>query len=342
MKRKFILTGCLLFSCILFLAGCQKHTPVTNYIPQEANYISASELTGITSDDLTILPDNPNGSLKVPTYITKVHDTYFIVDCYNNQVIYNDNLTDPIYTWRIMTSDVTMPHTLASDGHVYLIDDTENNRILVMEEGVNENGFQCFVPTQEFTSIGVRPHYIVYHEPTDTFYAWSSQSGEMYLFRRDETDNRVYLTEIRTIPSLVSSYVRSFTILEDRIYFVSGNASVIEADLKTFRVKKEYPVPDELYGMVQITKIEDYFYITNSTDITGNQDYATIIRVKDLDALSDRDYEDVYHHFIGGGTPYYISGIGDEWYLTEHRIPGHGIFEFKVTDNEITDVKTIY
>lgn len=342
MKRKLFHTAALLLSGALLLTGCGTQTPPANYIPAETNYISASQLTGITSADLTILPDNPNGSLKVPTYITKVHDTYFIVDCYNNQVIYNDNLTDPIYTWRIMTNDVTMPHTLASDGSVYLIDDTENNRILVMEEGVNENGFQCFVPTQEFTDIGVRPHYIVYHEPTDTFYAWSSQSGEMYLFRRNREDNRVYLTQKLYMPPVANSYVRSFTIIDDRIFFVSGNASIIEAELDTFRVRQVYPIPDELYGMVQITKIDDYFYITNSTDINGNQDYATIIRTKDLEDLYTGEYEDVYHHFIGGGTPYYISNIGDKWYLTEHRIPGHGIFEFKVTDNEITDVKTIY
>ena len=341
-KRPPLTLVCLFIAGLLLFAGCQRHTPVTSYIPEESGYIAPSDLTGLTTGDVTGLLGNPNTYLKVPTYITKIKDTYFIVDCYNNQVIYNDNLTDPVYAWHVMTSDVTMPHSLASDGQVYLIDDTESNRILVMEEGQSENGELCFVPTQEFSNIGVRPHYIIYHAPTDTFYAWSSQSGEMYLFRKNPEDNRVYLTEIRKVPSLTNSYVRSFSIIDDRIYFVSGNASVIEADLSTFRVKKEYPVPDALYGMVQITKIEDYYYITNSTDITGNQDYATIIRTKDLADLITGEYEDIYHYFIGGGTPYYLSQIEDKWYLTEHRIPGHGIFEFKVTDNQITDVKTIY
>ncbi len=327
-------------SSIFFLCGCQKQEPVTNYIPE--NYIKESTLIDFSMDSLCTIPDNPNPTLKVPTYLTKVKDNYFIVDCYNNQVIYNTNLTDPLYEWRIMTTDVSLPHTLASDGTIYMIDDTERNRILIMEEGINENGMPVFVPTQEFTEIGNRPHYIIYHQPTDTFYAWSSQSGEMFLFRRPKDESRVYLTEIRSIPSLSNAYVRSFTIIEDSIYFVSGHSSIIQADLATFEIKKEYPVPNTLYGMIQITHIDDYFYITNSTDHTGNQDYATLIRVKDLDDLANGEYEDIYHHFIGGGTPYYMTHIEGSWYLTEHRIPGHCIWRFQVEDNTITNVETIY
>lgn len=103
---------------------------------------------------------------------------FFIVDCYNNQVIYNDSLADPLYKWHVMTNDISMGHTLASDGQVYLIDDTENNRILVMEKALNDNGQTIFVPTQEFLDIGNRPHYIIYDAPTDTFYAWVPRAGK--------------------------------------------------------------------------------------------------------------------------------------------------------------------
>ena len=237
-----------------------------------------------------------------------------------------------------------MGHTLASDGLVYLIDDTENNRILVMERDTNENGQTVFVPTQEFTGIGNRPHYIIYDDYTDTFYAWSSMSGEMYLFRHPEGDPRMYLTEVRSIPALRDVYVRSFTIVEDTIFFVSGTpyCSVLEADLYSFEIKKEYPVPSEIAGMIQLIPIGDFFYITVSTDSNGNQDYATLLRVRDLDALCAGDYEDVYQNFIGGGTPYYITKIEDTWYLTEHRVPGHSIWSFKVDDNNITNVISIY
>ena len=96
-------------------------------------------------------------------------------------------------------------------------------------------------------------------------------------------------------------------------------------------------------GMVQITPIDDYFYITISTDATGSQDAATIIRTNSLEGLMTGDYEDIYAtYFVGGGTPYYISKVGDTYFLTEHRLAGHSVWSFNVVDNEIQNVISIY
>lgn len=293
--------------------------------------------TSFTAAVLEDIQSNPCSDLSVPTWLTKVEDTYFLVDCYHNQVIYHDNLSDPLWQWSVMTDEINRGHTLASDGLVYLIDDTENNRILIFEK---KNG--RFLHTQTFSDIGNRPHYIIYDEKTETFYAWSSMSGEMYLFRHEPDDTRMYLAAIRRIDALENVYVRSFTIQDDSVYFVSGNSSIIRADLRTFKILDTWPVPDSMAGMIQLTPIQDYFYITISTDIAGSQEYATIIRTKDLSGLMDGDYEDIYEYFIGGGTPYYMTQIDNDWYLTEHRIPGHSVWRFRVTDNEITDVEAVY
>lgn len=305
-----------------------------------SEFIVFSEPVDETSLTVSVLEEprlNAFSDLSVPTWLTKVDDTYFLVDCYHNQVIYHDNLSDPLWQWSVMTDDINRGHTLASDGLVYLIDDTENNRILIFEK---KNG--RFLHTQTFPDIGNRPHYIIYDEKTKTFYAWSSMSGEMYLFRHEPDDSRMYLAAVRKIDALENVYVRSFTIQDDSVYFVSGNSSIIRADLKTFQVLDTWPVPDSMAGMIQLTPIQDYFYITVSTDITGNQDYATILRTKDLSGLMDGRFEDIYEYFIGGGTPYYITQIDNGWYLTEHRLPGHSLWRFQVTDNEITDVEAVY
>ena len=305
-----------------------------------SEFIAFSEPVDETSFTVSVLEEprlNAFSDLSVPTWLTKVDDTYFLVDCYHNQVIYHDNLSDPLWQWSVMTDDINRGHTLASDGLVYLIDDTENNRILIFEK---KNG--RFLHTQTFQDIGNRPHYIIYDEKTKTFYAWSSMSGEMYLFRHEPDDSRMYLAAVRKIDALENVYVRSFTIQDDSVYFVSGNSSIIRADLKTFQVLDTWPVPDSMAGMIQLTPIQDYFYITVSTDITGNQDYATILRTKDLSGLMDGRFEDIYEYFIGGGTPYYITQIDNGWYLTEHRLPGHSLWRFQVTDNEITDVEAVY
>ena len=148
--------------------------------------ISYSDLE--SKNDIPVIPSvNPYPDLSVPTYITKIGDLYFLVDCYHNQILYHDNLTDPLTDWLVMTDEINRGHTIAGDGLVYLADDTENNRILVFEEQD-----EVFIHTQTFADIGNRPHYIIYDAPTATFYAWSSMSGEMYLFRHDPGDTRMY------------------------------------------------------------------------------------------------------------------------------------------------------
>lgn len=314
--------------------------PVTDYI-RTSDLVAESDFDPDMNSDMSSSGAdsrlNPFPDLSVPTYLTKVENTYFLVDCYHNQIIYNDNLTAPLSEWKVMTDKIDKGHTLASDGDVYLIDDTEQNRVLIFEKQGS-----CYIHTQTFQDIGNRPHYIIYDEPTDTFYAWSSMSGEMYLFRHNPGDTRMYLTEIRSIESLDQVYVRSFTIIGDNIYFVSGNASIIRADLTSFEILETYPVPDSMAGMIQLTLIQDYYYITVSTDITGNQDYATILRTDDLASLAKGKYEDIYDYFIGGGTPYYITKIDNTYYLTEHRLPGHSLWSFQIENNEITHVEAIY
>ena len=102
-------------------------------------------------------------------------------------------------------------------------------------------------------------------------------------------------------------------------------------------------MPDALAGMVQITKIQKYYYITHSTDKSGDQNYATIIRTRSLENLISGKYEDIYStYFVGGGTPYYISNAGDTYFLTEHRLSGHSIWSFEVNRNKIVNVKSLY
>ncbi len=345
------LTTILLTALLLF--GCTKE-PETETVEETKPY-DAQEYLRIS--DITEDGEHPEEvaegyepliniteTLSVPTYITKVDDLWFIVDCYHDKVIYNTELNPSLYTYHVMCQELSQPHTLASDGKVYLVDDTENNSVLIYEKFDGK-----FINTQKFTDIGKRPHFSVYDKDTDTFYVWSSESGEMYCFRHTPDSTRMYLTDIRKIDRLSDVYVRSFSIIDGDIFFVSGVSpsgaapQILECDLSTLEVKRTYEVPAKLAGMVQITPIDGMFYITVSTDATGNQDYATLIRTASLEDLAKGDYEDIYSkYFIGGGTPYNISCVGDTYYLTEHRLQGHSIWSFKVTEGEITDVTALY
>ena len=347
----FHLTICLTAVLLLSfsLSACGKRAPKKAAPYDGKDYIEISELTQAgenpleAADALTPV-HNYDSQLSVPTYVTKVDDTWFIVDCYHNRVIYSDDMGAPLTDWYIMCSEATQPHTMASDGTVYMIEDTENNRVLIYEKTGDK-----FINTQAIYDIGSRPHFTAYDEISDTFYVWSSVTGELYCFRHTSDSARVYLTEIKKIEELAGLYVRSFTIKDGDIYFVSGVSSdgatgrILKCDLKTLSIEKSYPVPNELAGMVQITPIDDMYYITVSTDLYGNQDYATLIRTKSLEDLSAGKYEDIYsQYFIGGGTPYNISQVDDTYFLTEHRLKDHSIWSFKVSDKNVVDVTSIY
>jgi len=303
---------------------------------------------GLLSSPVASGQKNTYDTLNVATYITKIDNTYFIADCYHDQVIYHDNITDPLDEWEVLTNEVHYAHTIASDGTLFVVDDTENNRLMVFQR--TEAGY---VHTQTLDNIGMRPHYVQYDEKNQVFMVWSSITGEMYLIRKAAAPEQngvypLYVDKILKIDELFGVYVRSFTVMEDGIYFVSGhnNQKIIKAVLNDtsdgFDIIERYMVSDEIAGMVQLTKIEDYYYITISTDNQENQDFATIIRTESLDALSAGKYEDVYGQFgIAGGTPYYITQIEGRYYMAHHRT-SENIIAFDVNDNHIENVAVIY
>lgn len=327
-------------------AGCANHDAI-------ADYIRASDVTDNTAAGTTI-SDNTYSDLNTPTYFTQIGDDWFLVDCYHNQVLYcNADELDgaevpsadilPLSEWHVLPGTMVQPHTVAGDGDVLLVDDTEENKVLVYEEmdGV-------YVNTQEFEEIGNRPHYTVYDQDTDTFYVWSSMSGEMYLFRHNDDDTRMYLTEVLSVPALANGYTRSFTIDGDEILIVSGimldltDSVITRCSIRDLSVIETYHMPDEIAGMTQILPVENGYYVTVSTEKWGSQDAATMIYSSSLDALAAGEYSEVYtENFIGGGTPYYMTQAGDHYYLTEHRVPGHSVWQFDI-NNGISNVVSLY
>lgn len=231
---------------------------------QESRPAEEAVYEGMLSEPVANGGKNTYDTLNVATYITKVEDTYFIADCYHNQIIYNQNLTDPLSQWRVLTNEVHYAHTIASDGVMLLADDTENNRLLAFQR--TDDGY---VHTQTLENIGMRPHYVQYDAKNQVFMAWSSITGEMYLIKRAEhPDARgiypLYVDKILKIDELYGVYVRSFTVMEDGIYFVSGhnNQKIIKAAFNSsrdgFDILKEYQVADQAAGMVQLVKIGDF------------------------------------------------------------------------------------
>lgn len=351
MSRKRDVTSALLIMIVICLSACTgKQEARTIDWEQNGNKNDSADsiYEGMLSEPVICGQKNIYDTLNVATYITKVDETYFIADCYHNQIIYNKNLTDPLNQWNILTDEVHYAHTIASDGVMFLVDDTENNRLLVFQK-IQDS----YVHTQTLENIGMRPHFVQYDAKNQMFLAWSSITGEMYFIKRTDAPNQngyysLYIEKILKIDALYGVYVRSFTVIEDEFYFVSGHnnqkilKAVIDDSGDGFEILAEYPVADQIAGMVQLIKIGKFYYITVSTDNQENQDFATILRTDNLERLADATYEELYDQFgVSRGTPYYITEIDGRYYMAHHRT-NENIIAFDINEDQIEHVEVLY
>lgn len=281
--------------------------------------------------------ENGYNYLLMPTQVTKINNTYYIVDCNHNQIIFSDNLNTELRYWNVMTRDTKSPHALTSDGEIYMVADTDNHRILTFEKV-----YDRFYLRQTFEDVGIRPHYVDYDYDTGLFYAWSSLTGEMYLYQRTAGTKNLTLSGVRAIPELYGCYVRSFTILEDVILFPAvERSSILMADKYTFEILNEYPVPDSMAGMVQVSLVDGRFLITVSTDRQYDFCGATVVRAGTLEDFASGNYESLYHLFGNNGTPYYVSHF-DGFYYMIHEDAAPNMYRFHASDGAVTDIRGMF
>ncbi|MEG1876684.1 MAG: hypothetical protein RR146_03815 [Lachnospiraceae bacterium] len=349
MRKIEIIFCCLLFTIIVTSCSVVKISTQTGMPTAEETGLKVEEkiaqVNSITEPEISDaqiqnmeVPHNVQGALSVPTDVKYIDGLYFIVDCYHNQVIYSENLQVPLTEWYVMTDKMNRGHTIVSDGSVYLIDDTENHRILVYQKKADK-----FIHTQTLTSVGTRPHYMIYDDASEAFYVLSSMTGELYVLKTADDDS-VSVVDVKEIPLMQDTYCRSFTIDGDKAYFPATNGLIVQTSFPALEVTHTYPVPDEIAGLVQVYPIGKYYYLTVSTDKEGNQDAATIIRTTDLTQLQAGDYEDIYDELESvretPGTPYAISTFQNHYYLVEHG-HGHGVFQFDIQANQIAQVQIV-
>jgi len=247
-----------------------------------------------------IYPDR----LLLPTNVEKYGDQYFIVDCYNNRVLYSDRIDTPIVEWNRLGADIPMswPHSIASDGRFYLIDDTYQNRLLIFEQKDN-----AFIFHKAINNISKTPHRVLYDDATNAFYllgAWS-QSITKLAYRNDDIE----IEYTRKMDFLKGSYSRSIHIIDGLMYFISGPGRINVARYKddSYEIVRSYNVPDGFESMNDITRVGDIFYLTASP--------GKMLKCNSLDDLAS--CENVYENLGIKGNPYFFSYFDDAFHLTE-------------------------
>lgn len=272
--------------------------------------------------------------------IQKIDDTYFIVDCWQHRVLYNQSLDSDISKWNTLTDEEYIGgHTVASDGEVYLLDNTDSNEVIVYVK--SDEGYEKL---QTIKGIQGRPHYILYDENEDCFLVIGSMIGKIYVF---ENTHEGYVDWIDTItlPEIESSYVRSISIIDNQLYTVSGSGKICVYNIKNkgFELTAVYDVPEEYYGMNYITKIDGMFYVMVNTDSSGDVAAATIFRVKDLQDISTGQVEDIYDQFDFNTQPYFITFFENRYFISEISAEGdNGIVSCRIEDNKISDINWLF
>ena len=242
----------------------------------------------------------------------------FIVDTYHDKILYNDTagIGNNLFGWKVMADDFNKPHSITSDGLIYLVTDTDNNRVATYTRLPGGE----YIELQSFTGVGIRPHYCVYDAPTQSFYVWSSYTGEMYIYKRTQGTFMVTLSAVKKIDALYGLYTRSFTIDGDNILLCSqGAGGIIVVNKRTFGFVGAYPVPDELGGLVQVSHVGNHYYLTTSSDRYGNMNMAATVRSTSLAGfMSMATCEDVTSALGGIGgvrVPYYMTECGGLYYV---------------------------
>lgn len=274
-------------------------------------------------------------TLYTPTFYNKLGLDYFIVDCWHHRILFNTNGEDDISLWHTLTDDIRGGHTIASDGEIYVCDDTDYNALRIFQK--TKNGFK---QTQIIGGIETRPHFIIYRKEESAFFVLSSLGGMFWILKNE--NGKCVISKKILINEIKDTYVRSFSFIDGFVYLISGNGFIwkLNFNQEGYNIVDKYAVPSEISGMNYITKIEDYYYITVYQNAAGDI-VPNFIRIKDLNKLASHLYEKLYELFDFKGTPYYITEIDGQYYITE--IDGaSGVKTFKVINNEIKDIRTLY
>src|SRR5207253_2289201 len=108
--------------------------------------------------------------LYTPTFLDRLGDEYILVDCWHHRVLVGTNLNTPISAWRTLVSNLSGPHSVATDGELLLIDDTGRDRVQVFRNGRR---------AQVVDGLGRRPHRTLYDSATRAFYVLASESQQL-------------------------------------------------------------------------------------------------------------------------------------------------------------------
>ena len=247
-----------------------------------------------------------------PTLLSHIDGFYFIVDAWHNRVLYSEQLEADLAQWEVLDDELAGPHSIAGNGRVLVVDDTGFHRAVVYEVG--EGGFER---VQEIGPLGQRPHRVRYCPVMDRFLVLGARSQTMHILK--DRGDEVVLEESVELGFLDGAYTRSFSIVDEHLYFVSGPSRIHRVRYldRSFEVVEAYETPWRYREMNDIKAVGERYYLTVTADWRVQEDDPdnTILVCDDLLEFGDGDCRDVKQELGLEGIPYYLSEIDGVYYI---------------------------
>ncbi len=301
-----------LFFALLVISALVISSIITfNIRQQDANsspVILTSE-TDLLTKSLSVNTDESysddwRGRLYAPTYVKKLNDKWFIVDCWHNRVIWSDDLFKPIAQWNTLDGDLAGPHSIEYAEGYYVVEDTNRHAVNFYTFNSESNNFSKI----QSLELGARPHRIHYVGTNNSFYVLSSESQDMH--RIQMKNGQATIVDVQKLGFLEGQYTRSFTIVGNEMLFVSGPKKVIKTTYlgDSYNVTASYNVPEDFNGM------NDIYYTGKKYILTATLPNAITI-VDSLEQIPNAKNQAENLGFKG--RPYYVSKVGNALIIPE-------------------------
>ena len=266
--------------------------------------------------------------LDAVTSIERIGDHYFLVDCWHNRVLYSTQMHPNLKRWRTLDGDLRHPHSIASDGHFYVVEDTERHRVKVyVREGAGYRRIQIL------EDIGTRPHRVRYEPTMQAFFVMGSRSQTITKLVREGEELAVEYTV--PLPYLEGAYTRSFAFIDGSMFLNSGPGRITRVRYwdDSFAIEATYDVPAGFESMIDLIRVGDAYYLT--------AEFKKIVRTRHLEGLARGEYEEMYDVLGLQGTPYSFSWIDGRLFLTQD-FEYTGVVSFAVEGSDLVDRRVHY
>ncbi len=278
--------------------------------------------------------------LYTPTFVTRIHSQFMVVDCWHHRVVAtNGPLETPIEEWFDMDAPsahmhkpLKIPHSVATDGHILVTessvggsDGTDHSLLVYIITATTPTLTYRF--HQEVVACDVkgarRPHRVVYDSTSRAFFLYLTSPPFLAKFKWDAQQGQLVRVYCQSLPFMKGMYARSIVIQNGSLYITAGPGVVWQTAMQDNGVVRGRAYPIRSIGftkgkMNDLAWIDGWWYATSTVP-------CAMVRFRSLDAMHQHQK---IHGLLGlckgfsrstarclGGTPYFVTKVGDRIFV---------------------------